>query len=92
MSLLGQAGIGWEWDQKKGNDARNKSCEEWDPRESGSLFAWTDPDFFPRTQDFSKLDGSLDVDSLPPPELLGTLADVPCNHLHGVPLINVPKV
>ncbi|GAX84190.1 hypothetical protein CEUSTIGMA_g11613.t1 [Chlamydomonas eustigma] len=34
-------------------------------------------------EDFSKLDVSLDLDNLPPPDLRGTLADVPCNHVHG---------
>lgn len=34
-------------------------------------------------QDFSKLDATLgDIDSLPPPNLLGTLAEVPCSHVH----------
>ena len=50
----------------------------------------------PIPQEFSQLEGTLDVDSLPPAELLGTLSDVPCNHIHGSgprpPLVNVQPV
>ncbi|KAG2448747.1 hypothetical protein HYH02_006101 [Chlamydomonas schloesseri] len=33
-------------------------------------------------KEFSALDASLDVDSLPPPNISGTIADTPCNHMH----------
>ena len=33
-------------------------------------------------QEMSKVDETLDVDSLPPPNILGTMADVPCNQTH----------
>lgn len=36
----------------------------------------------PPPHQFSALDASLDVDSLPPPNISGTIADTPCNHMH----------
>jgi len=37
----------------------------------------------PRSQrDFSALDSTLDVDSLPPPDIKGTIKDPSCGHLH----------
>lgn len=40
-------------------------------------------------QDMSKLDKTLDVDSLPPPNIQGVMADVPCQHVTHR-LVNVP--
>ncbi|KAJ9512975.1 hypothetical protein QJQ45_029108 [Haematococcus lacustris] len=42
-------------------------------------------------QDFSRLDATLDVDSLPPAHLLGTIDDTACHHVHApkAPLINM---
>ncbi|PNH02402.1 putative aspartyl aminopeptidase [Tetrabaena socialis] len=33
-------------------------------------------------REFSGLDAMLDVDSLPPPDIAGTIHDTPCNHMH----------
>ncbi|GLC42732.1 hypothetical protein PLESTB_001132600 [Pleodorina starrii] len=33
-------------------------------------------------REFSKLDASLDVDSLPPPSIAGSIQDAPCCHMH----------
>ncbi len=33
-------------------------------------------------RDFTKLDASIDVDGLAPPNVQGTLHDTPCNHVH----------
>jgi hypothetical protein len=33
-------------------------------------------------QEFHILDATLDVDSLPPPELRGTISDTACHHTH----------
>ncbi len=43
-------------------------------------------------QDISSLDRTLDVDSLPPPSLRGTINDPACHHTHTPrgPLIDVP--
>ena len=41
-------------------------------------------------QDMSRLDKTLDVDSLPPPDIQGVMADVPCQHVTHR-LVNVPK-
>jgi aspartyl aminopeptidase len=33
-------------------------------------------------RNFSALDESLDLDDLPPSQIVGTLDDVPCDHVH----------
>jgi hypothetical protein len=32
---------------------------------------------------FSELDASLDIDSLPPPDIKGTIREPACSHVHG---------